>query len=118
MASETPLPLKDELKEAISAQAQNSLATQASDGRHGDSLGQDQPVTHKKPRDMSPLSWVCVVISLLTSMFLFALDNTIVADVQPSIINTLGGVNKFSWISVGYALGAIALNLFLYGLPT
>lgn len=67
----------------------------------------------KSPRDMGTLSWICVVISLLFSMFLFSLDNVIVADIQPSIINTLGNIDKLPWVSVGYALGATAVNLFV-----
>ena len=118
MASEMPLPLKNESKGAISAQTQDSPSNQIYASRRRDSLGQVPRVTDEKPRNMSPLPWVCVVTSLLTSMFLFALDNTIVADVQPSIINTLGNMDKFSWISLGYALGAIALNLLVYGLPS
>lgn len=66
-----------------------------------------------KRRNMSQLSWICLLISLLSSMFLFALDNTVVADAQPRIIETFGHVKLLPWISVAYALGAIALNLFL-----
>ena len=65
-----------------------------------------------KPRSMKDITWFCVVLSLLSSIFLFALDNTVVADVQPSIINTLGHIEKLPWISVAFALGAISVNLF------
>lgn len=105
--------LKIPSKEAVSVQAPDFVMAQALSDRDGDNLAQIQPAMPKKPRDMSQLSWVCVVISLLASMFLFALDNTVVADVQPSIINTFGNVDELPWISVGYALGAIALNLFV-----
>ena len=73
----------------------------------------NQATTLRRPREMSQLTWICVVISLLTSMFLFALDNTVVADAQPKIIDTFGHVDLLPWVSVAYALGAIALNLFL-----
>lgn len=63
-------------------------------------------------RQLKPISWFLVVFSLLAALFLFALDNTIVADVQPSIIETLGGIDKLPWISVAFALGAISTNLF------
>ena len=66
----------------------------------------------KKPRSMKGITWFCVVLSLLSSIFLFALDNTVVADVQPSIIKTLGEIEKLPWISVAFALGAISVNLF------
>ncbi|MCJ1391057.1 hypothetical protein MMC18_003918, partial [Xylographa bjoerkii] len=69
-------------------------------------------------RTLKPINWFLVVFSLLAALFLFALDNTIVADVQPHIINTLGEIDKLPWISVAFALGGISTNLFwskLYG---
>ena len=65
------------------------------------------------PRELGEIAWASVVISLLFSMFLFSLDNVIVADIQPSIIKTLGHVDKLPWVSVGYALGGTAVNLFV-----
>ncbi|PWY69608.1 efflux pump antibiotic resistance protein [Aspergillus sclerotioniger CBS 115572] len=62
-------------------------------------------------RDRKPLTWFLVVFSLMASLFLFALDNTIVANVQPDIIDALGEIDKLPWISVGIALGAIATDL-------
>ncbi|KAI1097136.1 major facilitator superfamily-domain-containing protein [Jackrogersella minutella] len=62
-------------------------------------------------RKLKPLSWFFVVFSLLAALFLFALDNTIVANIQENIIYTLGGIEKLPWISVAFALGAIATNL-------
>lgn len=63
-------------------------------------------------RKLKSLSWFFVVFSLLAALFLFALDNTIVANVQENIIYTLGGIQKLPWISVAFALGAVATNLF------
>lgn len=53
-----------------------------------------------------------VIVAILLALFLFSLDNTVVADVQPAIIDTLGEIQKLPWISVAYALGGIATNLF------
>ncbi|KAL3477159.1 major facilitator superfamily domain-containing protein [Aspergillus californicus] len=63
------------------------------------------------PQQLKPLSWFLVVFSLLVALFLFALDNTIVANVQPNIIDTLGEIEKLPWISVAFAMGAIATDL-------
>ena len=63
------------------------------------------------PRTLKPISWFFVVSSLLAVLFLFALDNTVVADVQPKIIATLGGIEKLPWISVAFALASISTNL-------
>jgi hypothetical protein len=62
-------------------------------------------------RDLSTLSWITVVVSLFSALFLFALDQTVVADIQPQIIASFGNVDKLPWVSVAYPLGAIALNL-------
>ena len=72
---------------------------------------ESKPGQPEKARDLGTLSWICVVISLLFSMFLFSLDNVIVADIQPSIIKALGNIDKLPWVSVGSALGATAVNL-------
>jgi hypothetical protein len=45
---------------------------------------------------------------------LFALDNTIVADVQPKIVDTFHEINKLPWISVSFTLGAATVNLLWY----
>ena len=73
---------------------------------------QMETIDVRKIRSMKGITWFCVVLSLLSSIFLFALDNTVVADVQPSIIKTLGEIEKLPWISVAFALGAISVNLF------
>lgn len=74
------------------------------------------------PRKMKSLSWTMVVVSLLSSMFLFSLDNTIVADIQPSIVGTFGQIEKLPWVSVGFPLGATAVTLFgyahIYNMPS
>ncbi|KAA8644348.1 hypothetical protein EYZ11_001643 [Aspergillus tanneri] len=63
------------------------------------------------PRKVTGFKWVLVIFSILSAIFLFALDNTIVADVQPKIIDSFGEINKLPWISVAFALGAVSVNL-------
>lgn len=56
--------------------------------------------------------WVITVLSILSSIFLFALDNTVVADIQPRVIETFGGaIEKLPWLSVAFPLGNCSLNL-------
>ena len=62
-------------------------------------------------RNLRGASWVAVVCSVLAPFFLFALDNTIVADVQPKIVEAFGDVQKLPWVSVAFALGAVSVNL-------
>lgn len=63
------------------------------------------------PRKVTGFKWVLVIFSILSAIFLFALDNTIVADVQPKIVDSFGEINKLPWISVSFALGGVAVNL-------
>ena len=68
-------------------------------------------VQEAPPRDMKTVVWILVAASVFSATFLFALDNTIVADVQPNIIEDFGEVTKLPWISVAFPLGAVAMNL-------
>ena len=65
----------------------------------------------KPPRDVHGIKWVFAVASVLASTFLFALDNTIVADIQPAIIKNFGEVNKLPWLAVAFLVAAAGTNL-------
>ncbi|OOQ89032.1 MFS transporter [Penicillium brasilianum] len=63
--------------------------------------------------------WILIVFTILSSTFLFALDNTIVADVQSPIVETFGEVDKLSWLGVAFVLSGSATILTwgkLYGI--
>ena len=52
------------------------------------------------------------VVGILASAFLFALDSSIVADVQLQIIETSpGNIDKLPWLSVAFAFGAASATL-------
>ncbi|TVY83961.1 Efflux pump DEP3 [Lachnellula suecica] len=75
-------------------------------------------VDNKPPRDVHGFKWVIVISCVLSSTFLFAIDNTIVADIQDAIISDFGEANKLPWISVSFLLAAAGTNLLwgrLYG---
>jgi MFS family permease len=69
------------------------------------------PAEEKPPRDIDGWKWALVVFAILSSTFLFALDNTIVADVQPVIVLHFQEVDKLSWLSVSFLIGAASTNL-------
>jgi MFS family permease len=54
---------------------------------------------------------------MLSTTLLFAIDNTIVANIQPSIINDFGHLELMSWIGTGFALGTMFILLWgkVYG---
>ena len=63
-------------------------------------------------RSVTGIKWFLVVFAILSSAFLFALDNSIVADIQPRIIQTfVGSIDKLPWLSVAFALGGAASTL-------
>ncbi|KAI1662265.1 putative MFS drug efflux transporter [Daldinia decipiens] len=97
--------LEPSREEQTEVKAQSSI-TDAETANNKQSSAGDPPV-----RKLKPMSWFFVVFSLLAALFLFALDNTIVANIQENIIYTLGGIEKLPWISVAFALGAVATNL-------
>ncbi|KAF5664284.1 putative DHA14-like major facilitator ABC transporter [Fusarium heterosporum] len=55
--------------------------------------------------------------AMLSTTLLFAIDNTIVANIQPSIINEFGHLELMSWIGTGFALGTMFILLWgkVYG---
>ena len=69
------------------------------------------PGLQKPPRDVHGFAWLLVVLSILSSTFLFALDNTIVADVQPAIVERFGSISKLPWLSVAFLVAAASTNL-------
>ncbi|KAK0114836.1 hypothetical protein ONS96_013319 [Cadophora gregata f. sp. sojae] len=67
--------------------------------------------TQLPPRTVNGISWVLVVFAMLGSTFLYALDGTIVADVGPHIITTLGGLEKMPWLGTAFTWAAMATIL-------
>ena len=74
---------------------------------HKDSTEQLSP----RGTSMSSLTWFILCSSMLLAEVQAALDSTITADLQPTILNEFGEVSKFPWINVTYALGLGGLCL-------
>lgn len=72
---------------------------------------QDAQAPESPPREITGIRWVIVVLAILSSTFLFALDNTIVADIQPVIVTHFNSVAKLTWLSVAFLIGAASTNL-------
>ncbi|KAI2617413.1 major facilitator superfamily transporter [Hypoxylon sp. NC1633] len=74
----------------------------------GGSLGEPaQPAQ----RAIRGFTWALVICSILSSMFIYALDGTITADLIPAIVNDFGSVSKLPWLSVGFMAGAFVAIL-------
>lgn len=57
------------------------------------------------------MQWVLVVFAMLGGTFLYALDGTIVADVGPHIILSLGGLEKLPWLGTAFTWAAMSTIL-------
>ncbi|KAF2150682.1 MFS general substrate transporter [Myriangium duriaei CBS 260.36] len=62
-------------------------------------------------RAIRGFKWAMVVFSFLSSIFLFSLDNTVLADLVPIIVNQFKRVDQIAWLSVGFTVGAVVLAL-------
>lgn len=61
-------------------------------------------------RKITGFRWVVVIISILSSVTLYSLDNTIVADIQPDIIEAFGELSKLPWLSVAFLVACVSTN--------
>lgn len=87
-----------------------------------DSEGQDAQVSRDihdnevssevLPRDITGWKWYTTIVAMLFSGFLYALDATVIADLQPVLVEDFGGIQKLPWLSVAFLLCATASNLF------
>lgn len=66
---------------------------------------------HTFQADILPVS------AILSSVFFFSLDQTIVADIIPDIVDHFGAVQKLPWVSVTLLLAAAGTINFWYGYP-
>jgi hypothetical protein len=64
------------------------------------------------PRSIQGLRWVVVVLAILTSTFFYGLDNTVVADIQPTVVQRFNAIDRLPWISVTFLIGAASTNFF------
>ncbi|KAL9055252.1 MAG: hypothetical protein Q9162_003662 [Coniocarpon cinnabarinum] len=60
----------------------------------------------KQPRHMSTALWIILCLALFLSEAQSALDNTITANLQPTIISNFGDISKLSWVNVTYSLAS------------
>jgi hypothetical protein len=64
-------------------------------------------------RTVTGLKWVLVCVGFYFSGSLYGLDNTIAADIQSAVIESLGDISKLAWLGSGFPLGSIATILTL-----
>ncbi|KFY78723.1 hypothetical protein V499_02163 [Pseudogymnoascus sp. VKM F-103] len=70
-----------------------------------------EPESPPTGRQIHGFQWFLVVVAVLSSMFMYSLDGTIVADLVPSIANEFHAVPLLPWLSVGFMVGSIVTVL-------
>ncbi|KAF4961863.1 hypothetical protein FSARC_10021 [Fusarium sarcochroum] len=63
----------------------------------------------ESPRNIHGWKWAVSYTAMLSTTFLFALDNTIVAEIQPAILGDLGAIELLPWVGTGFALGTMVV---------
>lgn len=107
-------PAKAELVPAITEKQKAGSDSSDSDSTTRDSEleSASKEDAEQPPRNIKGVSWILVVVSILSSLFFFSLDNTIVAVVQPKIIARFNALDKLPWLVVAYVLGSVSMALF------
>ncbi|KAL8921013.1 MAG: hypothetical protein Q9208_005904 [Pyrenodesmia sp. 3 TL-2023] len=86
----------------------------ASDSDHEVNEKAAPPNQPEQARKITGIKWALVVVSILSSTFLYALDNTVVADVQPKIVDRFGQIQKLPWLPISFLVACVATNLIWY----
>ncbi|GJD00289.1 MFS drug efflux [Colletotrichum higginsianum] len=77
----------------------------------------EEPTSLNAAEDADPartihgVKWFLVVCALLSALFLYALDNTVVANVQAKIVQTYHRVDLVPWLGLSFALASAATTL-------
>ncbi|KAF2836608.1 MFS general substrate transporter [Patellaria atrata CBS 101060] len=95
----------------VSINEQSSLNNSSSEIESQPASQGDEKVHAPFKRKTRGITWILVVVAILSSIFLYALDNTIVADVVPSITQSLGSSELLPWLSVGFMIGGVGVAL-------
>ncbi|TGO17824.1 hypothetical protein BTUL_0014g00180 [Botrytis tulipae] len=74
--------------------------------------GSSQPAKlPERQRTIHGIKWVLLVVAILSNLCFYAIDNTIVAVIQPVIVKDFGEVQNLPWISVGFLMAGTATAL-------
>lgn len=126
-------------KEIISAAAPQTWDTTEKDNVNSSNASRDQPVPLEKephpqkssteldveaaniipaappstesPHPYTGIRWYILLFALYLTAFLYGLDNTIVANIQGSVITDFGHVEQLSWLGSGFPLGSVGTIL-------
>ena len=103
-----PSQVETEMEHGVShyASKEEGISPSADDEKdHEDGIKIEFDQQSPRSGVLSSFGWVVLCFSMLVAELQAALDSTITADLQPTIIGTFGEISKFPWINVTYSLG-------------
>lgn len=103
-------PESQQLAMSTTSETKEELTSQVEIGSDGGASQEDAVAT----RSITGLPWAAVVLAILSSTFLYSLDNTIMANIRPGIIKSLGHIEMLPWMTVAYPLGEVGSCPFWY----
>ncbi|EQL01445.1 Major facilitator superfamily domain, general substrate transporter [Ophiocordyceps sinensis CO18] len=113
MERSTPTAMKTPVDRSASSEVDKhaNLSSTTPLKRQDDAALEASEKASDSPRPIRGVKWFLVVLSLLASFLLYALDTTIVATIQPAIVNAFGRVDLVPWLGVSFALASAASTL-------
>ncbi|KAL6821171.1 major facilitator superfamily domain-containing protein [Trichoderma sp. SZMC 28015] len=92
-----------------------------SDGNTTDDTERQGQSENEKAVDTSPplnqsissWKWYSICVGLYLTAVLYGLDTSIAADVQGPVLESLGEIEKLSWVGIGFPMGSVATILLL-----
>ena len=81
------------------------------DPQFQDKEKQEESKAEVPPRETSGWRWAVASIAILSSIFLYALDATVVAVIQARIVQEFDALDDLAWVSAGFVTSATATNM-------
>lgn len=101
---------EDETSESTAIES--STPSPPNESKPSNTEKQEQQKAEDPPRDITGWKWAVASSAMLFSIFLYALDGTIVAVIQATIVNEFDALSDLSWNNVGFLMGATATVMF------
>lgn len=97
----SPAQSSDEVQEKVDPASQGPLVTSAQP-----SEDRDIPGGALRERTIHGWKWVATAASLYIGALIYGLDSTIVADIQPALIQQFNDFESLTWAGTGFPLGS------------
>lgn len=104
------MTIKDESSESTAIES--SIPSPPNESKPSNTEKQEQQQTEDPPRDITGWKWAVASSTMLFSIFLYALDGTIVAVIQATIVTEFDALGDLAWNNVGFLMGATATVMF------